>query len=105
MPSHRYGPLDAEPQHYRAPFDVYVPEPPPHRDRSHGAFEAWRQRRRDERIAALVEPLEGLPLGAYDRQVLAWLAGFDNATVGTVVSLLHRARATAPLPRQREEGP
>lgn len=48
--------------------------------------------------AALHEPLAGIELGAYDERILTWLAGWDDPTVVTIASLLHRARAAQPLP-------
>jgi hypothetical protein len=39
----------------------------------------------------------GIRLGTYDQRMLAWLAGWDVPTVGTVASLLHRARTAQPL--------
>ena len=53
-----------------------------------------------DRVAAVLEPLDGLPLGTYDRRMVEWLAGFDVPTVGGVVSLLYRARAARPLGRR-----
>jgi len=42
---------------------------------------------------ALLQAVDGVELGAYDRRILDWLAGWDTSTVAVVVSLLHRARA------------
>lgn len=99
MTSHP-GPLDREPVNVRPPFDVRVPTPPPPTRRLIGldvAFEAWRADVRRDRVEALREPLAGLVLGVHDRHMLTWLAGWDIPTVGGVVTLLHRARAAAPL--------
>ena len=95
-------PLDREPVNVRPPFDLRVPAsmPPPRRlVGPDTAFEAWRAELLADRVAALTEPLAGLPLGTYDRRIVEWLAGFDVPTVGGVVSLLHRARAARPLGR------
>lgn len=46
-----------------------------------------------ERVELLAQLLSGLELGAYDRQLLTWLAGWDTATVLTVASWLVRTRA------------
>jgi len=95
------GPLDREPVNVRPPFHVRVPTPTPPPHRLVGpdtAFENWRDAVRADRVTALSEPLAGIDLGAYDRRILAWLAGWDVPTVGGVVSLLHRARAATPLP-------
>jgi hypothetical protein len=51
----------------------------------------------DERLAALLAPLDGIELGAYDTRILRWLAGWDWSTAATVASLIHRARAADPL--------
>jgi len=52
-----------------------------------GAFLSEAQRR-----ALLTQALAGVELGAHDRRILAWLAGWEPATVRTVASLLRRAR-------------
>lgn len=49
-------------------------------------------------LAAVSAPLADIPLGAYDRRIVTWLARWDVPTVGAVASLLHRARAAEPLP-------
>jgi len=56
-----------------------------------------------ERLAALGRALAGVELGAYDRRILEWLAGWDLSVVATVLSLLYRARA-AGLERERPAG-
>jgi hypothetical protein len=48
-----------------------------------------------DQLAALLDPLDGIELGAYDRRMLDWLAGWDIPTVATIASLLHRARLTS----------
>ena len=78
-------PLNSEPVSVRAPFDVRRPVV-----RDVAAVRA-------DYLLALHEPFDGIPFGAYDERMLSWLAGWDVPTVGTVVSLLHRARAAAPL--------
>jgi hypothetical protein len=100
MSDAQIGPLDREPVNVRPPFDIRVPAsaPPPRRlVEPDAAFENWRKARLADRLAALLEPLEGVELGDYDQRILDWLAGFDVPTVGGVVSLLHRARAARPL--------
>lgn len=52
---------------------------------------------RDVLAAVLHEPLADIELGTYDERILTWLAGWDDPTVMTIASLLHRARATQPL--------
>lgn len=89
------GPLDRAPRAYRVPFDVVRPEAPydPDRDR-------WRAARRADRVAALLETLDGIELGDYDRRIAEHLAGsLDTPELGAVVSWVLRARAADPLPR------
>jgi hypothetical protein len=45
---------------------------------------------RAELLAALLEALDGVALGAYDREILAWLAQWGVDVVAVVVSLLWR---------------
>jgi hypothetical protein len=45
------------------------------------------------RLAALHDALDGVPLGRHEERILTWLAGWDDETVRTVVSLIMRARA------------
>ena len=78
-------PLHAEPVSVRAPYDVRRP-----------LIRDVAARRLDY-LAALHEPLNGIPLGTYDEQIIRWLAGWDVPTVGTLASLVHRARAARPL--------
>jgi len=80
-------PLDREPINIWPPFDV--------RRTLIYDLEASRL----DFLAAVHEPLTGIALGIYDERMLSWLAGWDIPTVGTLVSLLQRARAARPLPR------
>lgn len=50
-----------------------------------------------ERLAMLVDALAGVPLGAYDERIVAWLARADTPTVRAVVSLIDRACVVAPV--------
>ena len=43
--------------------------------------------------AQLLEALDGVDLGAYDRRAVEWMAGWDLPRVAVVVSLFHRVRA------------
>lgn len=75
------GPLDREPVAVRPPFDqrrALIREP---------------RAARDDRRFALLEALGPVELGAYDLRMLDWLAGWDNPTVGSIASLIWRARA------------
>lgn len=47
-----------------------------------------------ERI--LAEVLAGVELGAWDQRMVAWLAGWDAATVLTIASWITRARGMGP---------
>jgi len=51
-----------------------------------------------EQAAILAAVLAGIELGAWDRRVVGWLAGWDAATVLTVASWIARSRATGPGP-------
>ncbi|MFG2145526.1 hypothetical protein ACGFRG_15185 [Streptomyces sp. NPDC048696] len=42
--------------------------------------------------AVLAEAFAGVELGAYDRRIIEWLAGWDSPTVATIASLVLRAR-------------
>ena len=44
----------------------------------------------------LEDALAGMELGAHDRRILAWMAGWDASTVLTVASWVTRARAEGP---------
>lgn len=83
------GPLHTRPLSFRAPFD----EP-----RQLALFDvtAGRSTLRAERLAALTDALAGVELGAHDRRILEWLTRWGDSTVGTLVSLLLRARAAGP---------
>ena len=59
--------------------------------------EEWRRVRHLDRVAALAEPLDGLPVTDYEHRLLEHIAGYDVDTVAVVVSLLWRARLAAPL--------
>jgi hypothetical protein len=45
-----------------------------------------------ERAGILAAALAGIELGAWDRRILEWLAGWDACTVLTVASWIARAR-------------
>jgi len=77
-----FAPLETQPVSVHAPYIAYPGGQYRHEDAA-------------ERRAALVEPLRGVPLGAYDQRVLHWLAGWDMPVVAAVTSLLWRARHAA----------
>ncbi|WP_143532087.1 hypothetical protein [Saccharothrix sp. ALI-22-I] len=84
-------PLRRPPQRLRPPFDM---EDVGHLDdrRPGENTGQWRARRHTDRVAALLEPLDGIELGEHDRRIIEWLADHDTSVVGTVASLLYRAR-------------
>lgn len=84
-------PLHRPPRRIRPPFNVdsYASDD----QRTGETSDQWRARRQADRVAALLESLDGVELGEYDRRIIDWLAGWDTETVGAVASLLYRARA------------
>ena len=46
-----------------------------------------------ERAEIMAAVLAGIELGAWDRRIAGWLAGWDSCTVLTVASWIARARA------------
>jgi hypothetical protein len=54
-----------------------------------------------EQAQILTDMLAGIELGAWDRQIVHWLAGLDACTVLTVASLIARARAAGPAGSRR----
>lgn len=93
--SPRLGPLQHAPRRIRPPFDMagYAPADGPRRVETTGQ---WRARTHADRVTALLEPLDGIELGGYDRRIIEWLAGSNNSTIGAIASLLYRARAIDP---------
>jgi hypothetical protein len=49
-----------------------------------------------EQAEILAAALGGIELGAWDRRIVAWLAGWDTSTVLTVASWIARSRAAGP---------
>ena len=74
------APLHHPPRRIRPPFNV-------------DSCSAETSQRHADQVAALLEPLDGVELGAHDRRIIGWLADWDIETVGTIASLLYRARA------------
>ncbi|MGW2562587.1 LOG family protein [Streptomyces sp. NPDC001514] len=54
----------------------------------------WTTLRHEDFPVALTEAFAGIELGAYDRKIIDWLAGWDGPTVATIASLVIRARKT-----------
>ena len=50
----------------------------------------------DEARAMLAAAVLGLPLGEYDRRILAYLESDDFPTVAAIASIIHRARQEDP---------
>jgi hypothetical protein len=50
-----------------------------------------------EQARILAGVLAGIELGAWDRRIVEWLAGWDTCTALTVASLIARARAAGQL--------
>jgi hypothetical protein len=50
-----------------------------------------------EQAAILAAALAGIELGAWDRRIVGWLAGWDASTVVTIASWIVRSRAAGPL--------
>ena len=48
------------------------------------------------RAEILADALAGIEVGAWDRRILDWLAGWDASTVLTIASWIGRARAAGP---------
>jgi len=49
-----------------------------------------------EQAEILAAVLAGVELGAWDRRIAGWLAGWDASTVLTIASWIARARAAGP---------
>ncbi len=49
-----------------------------------------------EQAGLLAEVLAGVELGAWDRRIVDWLAGWDSCTVLTIASWVARSRAAGP---------
>jgi hypothetical protein len=50
------------------------------------------------RLEAFKAVLEGVPTGAFDDQVIAWLADQNDPTAKTLLSLMWRCRETGVTP-------
>lgn len=55
----------------------------------------------DQVRALLDEDLAGIPLGAYDQRIANWLKKTDQPTVGTIASIILRARQQGTGPGDR----
>jgi hypothetical protein len=95
------APIDCDPCRVRPPYDV-ADRAFDHLRRTDA--DAWRVAVHLDRVAALGEPLDGLPVSDYEHRVLEWVAGLDMSTVAVLAALLHRARAAGPLPSTDAHG-
>lgn len=84
------APIQHQPSRARPPFDVIGI-----------AHQLWESEadgpdaRRADRVAALLEALDGIELGAHDRRIVGWLVEWEISTVGTIASWLYRVRAVS----------
>lgn len=72
--------------------DIRIPDGPIESEPLHAIVPAPGESPRRAATAALLAALDGVELGAYDRTILAWLAGWEPSTVATVCSWLKRVR-------------
>lgn len=91
-PTVAIAPLQHEPHRIRPPFDVAVVADLANEHRFGETAAEWQTRRHADRVAALLEPLDGIELGEYDYRIIEWLGTWDTSVIGTVASLLYRAR-------------
>ena len=54
-----------------------------------------------DRLATLLDALDGVPLTDAERRSLAWLCGFEAATVENVAAVIHRIKARSAVLAQR----
>lgn len=88
------APLEREPRAVRPPFDtrddrwehLHAVDP-----------QGWRRALHLDRVAALLEPLDGLNLSDRERAALEWLAGWDIPTIAPLVRVLWAARQAPPV--------
>lgn len=48
------------------------------------------------KVDVMLEPLDGLPLSGYERDVLSWIGCWETHTIAVVAALLRRARQAPP---------
>jgi hypothetical protein len=51
-------------------------------------------------LAEIAAALSGVDLGAWDRRIIEWLAGYEPSTTAVICGLIERARASALTPGQ-----
>ncbi len=62
----------------------------------HEPADAARHRVIALKVAAMLEPLDGLPVSDYERQVLSWVACWETHTIAVLAALLRRTRQAPP---------
>lgn len=73
--------------------DINIPDGPIEREPFDSIRATDGERLDDAERQALMQTLDGLPLGAYDLRIVDWLATWEPSTVATVCSWIRRARA------------
>ncbi|GAA4855364.1 hypothetical protein ACFQ34_03860 [Pseudonocardia benzenivorans] len=82
-------PIENPPLRLRPPHDQ--PDEMRHQMFGFETADEWRSRIHIDNRAALLEQLDGVPLGDYDHRIIDWLARWDVPTIAVVASLLRRA--------------
>ena len=59
-------------------------------------FNAARHRVIAMKVAAMLEPLDDLPVSAYERDVLSWVCSWETDTIAVLAAMLRRARQAPP---------
>jgi hypothetical protein len=60
------------------------------------AIHHWRDRLHSDRVAVLLDALNGVELSTRDRRIIDWLATWEPGTVETITRLFERIRAAGP---------
>jgi hypothetical protein len=81
-------PIDTPPLRLRPPYDQLD-------DMRFQMFgfetaDEWRARIHMDNRAAVLEQLDGIPLGDYDHRIIDWIACYDVPTIAVIASLLRR---------------
>ncbi|MBN6054546.1 hypothetical protein JYK22_21570, partial [Nonomuraea sp. RK-328] len=75
--------------------EITIPTGPIHSEPIHAIVMHPGERSPRANALALQTALDGIQLGAWDREILDWLAGWEPSTVATVCSWLHRVKEAA----------
>jgi hypothetical protein len=96
-----HEPIHVPPRRVRPPYDV----PDPELSLAHIVDTTrWRVAVKEDRLAALLEPLAGLEVTDYEQRALTWLAGWETSTVAVIAGLLWRCREAGPQPSSPDGG-